>query len=157
MSRSARSGTKNIVEGFKRNTTKEYFDFLGFSIGSIEELKDDSADIAIGVYKGLMGIKGIMGSKGVQREDLDKIRFYPMPKNLDPAVELFLRAKELNYLLYKLQQSLDKKMDNENTKTVSQKVRENQITEKQADKDFDEFLKSQGLVRLENGQVVNKQ
>ena len=33
MDRSARSGKQNIVEGWKRNTTKEYYDFLGFSIG----------------------------------------------------------------------------------------------------------------------------
>lgn len=30
MDRSARSGKQNIVEGWKRNTTKEYYDFLGF-------------------------------------------------------------------------------------------------------------------------------
>jgi len=64
MDRSGRSGTKNIIEGWKRNSTKEYFNFLGFSIGAIEELKDDAADIAKGLYQPLMGIKGLMGGRG---------------------------------------------------------------------------------------------
>ncbi len=76
MDRSARSGTKNIIEGWKRNTTREYFQFLGFSIGSTEEVKDDAADIAKGLYRelmtirelwvprGEMGVRGGMGGKG---------------------------------------------------------------------------------------------
>ncbi len=64
MDRSGRSGTKNIIEGWKRNTTNEYFTFLGFSIGALEELKDDAADVAKGLYQELMGIKGLMGGMG---------------------------------------------------------------------------------------------
>src|SRR3989338_11241384 len=64
MDRSGRSGTKNIIEGWKRNTTNEYFTFLGFSIGALEELKDDAADVAKGLYQELMGIKGLMGERG---------------------------------------------------------------------------------------------
>ncbi|OGE80899.1 MAG: hypothetical protein A3E98_02985 [Candidatus Doudnabacteria bacterium RIFCSPHIGHO2_12_FULL_48_11] len=71
MDKSGRSGTKNIIEGWKRNTTAEYYTFLGFSIGAVEELKDDSLDIAKGLYKPLMEIPGLWkrgkgnnGSKG---------------------------------------------------------------------------------------------
>ena len=67
MDRSARSGTKNIIEGWKRNTTGEYFHFLGYAIGSIEELKDDAADIAKGLYKELMGVKGVWERKEIGR------------------------------------------------------------------------------------------
>jgi four helix bundle protein len=213
MSRSGRSGSKNIVEGWKRNTTKEYFDFLGFSIGAVEELKDDAADIATGVYQNLMGLKGKMGmrqrgeigieeqrgimgkkemgkkggmgveEKGkmgsplrplaplhpfgsvgpliplvslgpISRSELDKIKFYPLDPSLPPIVQLFLKAKEVNYLLYKLQQSLDLKMDNDHTKPVSQRIRENWAKEKQADDEFQKHLKSLGLTRLENGQYI---
>jgi hypothetical protein len=56
MARSGRSGSKNIVEGWKRNITAEYYQFLGFSIGAVEELKDDAADIITGVYPNLMGL-----------------------------------------------------------------------------------------------------
>lgn len=37
----ARSVVANIEEGFKRPTTKEYLEFLGFSEGSLEEVKGD--------------------------------------------------------------------------------------------------------------------
>lgn len=41
MLRSARSVVRNIEEGFARTSTKEYFSFLGFSRGSLEELLRD--------------------------------------------------------------------------------------------------------------------
>jgi len=188
MSRSGRSGSKNIVEGWKRNTTKEYFDFLGFSIGAVEELKDDAADIATGVYPNLMGLKGKMGeilqqAQGLsvgQREvmgtpsspstpllplvpfhpisrlDLDKLKFYPLDTGLPPVIQLFLRAKELNFLLYKLQQSLDIKMDNDHTKPAKDRYKEYFDREKQADIEFLKDMENSGYVRLENGQFVKK-
>ena len=68
MNRSARSGKQNIVEGWKRNSTKEYYDFLGFSIGANKELEEDCGDIWKGFYPDLMGIKGIMGEMGIKKE-----------------------------------------------------------------------------------------
>ena len=41
MLRSARSGVRNIEEGYSRTTTGEYISFLGFSKGSLEELLGD--------------------------------------------------------------------------------------------------------------------
>ncbi len=95
MSRSGRSGSKNIVEGWKRNSTKEYFDFLGFSIGAVEELKDDAADIATGVYPQLLGVKGVMGNQRVEREVLDKLPFYPLSQTLIPQWNFFFALKNL--------------------------------------------------------------
>lgn len=171
MARSGRSGSKNIVEGWKRNTTKEYFDFLGFSIGAVEELKDDAADIATGVYPGLfkeiMGEKEGRGEMGnplhplaplfplpITRAELDKIKFYPLNQTFPPVVQLFLRAKEVNFLLYKLQQSLDVKMDKEHSKPLSQKARERFSAEQKAGNVIESYLKEIGLIRLPNGQYV---
>lgn len=42
---SARSVQRNIEEGYKRATTKEYVEFLGFSRGSLEELKGDFEEL----------------------------------------------------------------------------------------------------------------
>lgn len=41
MIRSARSVIRNIEEGYSRNSTGEYVNFLGFSFGSLEELIGD--------------------------------------------------------------------------------------------------------------------
>lgn len=60
MLRSARSVVRNIEEGFKRTTTKEYVSFLGFSSGSLEELLGDF-DYCV---KGNLGDE-TMGNKGV--------------------------------------------------------------------------------------------
>ena len=41
----ARSVVRNIEEGFKRATTSEYLDFLGYSQGSLEEVKGDIREL----------------------------------------------------------------------------------------------------------------
>jgi four helix bundle protein len=64
MDRSARSVKQNIVEGWKRNSTKEYYDFLGFSIGANTELEEDCDDIWKGIYPELLREKGVMGERG---------------------------------------------------------------------------------------------
>ena len=185
MSRSARSVTKNITEGWKRNTTKEYFQFLGFAIASNAELMEDAGDIVTGVYEELIGIKGVTGGRGimreenslgvtggrgtkgikgarrengvVSREELDKIKFYPLDQNLSPAIKLFLMTKEVSFLLYRLQQSLDYKMDQDGTKATADKFRERKFIEDQEQESYGELLKTHGLVRLEDGRVVKKE
>jgi len=71
MNRSARSTKQNIVEGWKRNSTQEYYDFLGFSIGALTELEEDCNDIWNGIYPelmGVMGVMGVMGERGIKKE-----------------------------------------------------------------------------------------
>ena len=163
MDRSARSVKQNIVEGCpperltsfsragKRNGTKEYYDFLGFSIGANAELEEDCDDIIKGVYKGLMGIKGEMGI-----EEADLLPFYPLDTRLPPLVQLKLRCKELNFLLSKLQKSLADKMAEEHRlprADVHQRIRKQQAAE---DDWFAKSLEEQGLIRLPNGQIVPK-
>ena len=63
MDSSARSTKANIVEGWKRNATYEYYQFLGYSVASNEELMEDYLDICLGRYeeKGIQGVKGRNG------------------------------------------------------------------------------------------------
>ena len=42
----ARSVVRNIEEGFKRTTTGEYLQFIGYSQGSLEEVKGDVRELA---------------------------------------------------------------------------------------------------------------
>lgn len=41
-----RSTVRNIEEGYKRSTTSEYLQFLGYSQGSLEEVKGDTGELA---------------------------------------------------------------------------------------------------------------
>lgn len=178
MDRSARSTKQNIVEGWKRNSTREYYDFLGFSIGSNTELEEDCNDIWKGVHPELMGVRGLMGEKGGEKGrlmgemgtpsapstpstpfvpfDIEKIPFYPLNKNLPPIVQLKLRAKELNYLLSQLQKSLENKMNQEKTLSSGDMARKHLQAQRQNQKLSEDFLEQYGLERLESGQVIEK-
>lgn len=64
---SARSVQRNIEEGYKRRTTKEYAQFLGFSLGSLEELKGDFEELKREWGEGIR-----WAEKGVIRERVEK-------------------------------------------------------------------------------------
>lgn len=173
MDRSARSVKQNIVEGWKRNTSKEYYEFLGFSIGANSELEEDCDDIWKGMYPELLTEKGVMGERGNKMgekgamggmgekglrgniEDIEKLKFYPIDPHLPPVVKLKLQCKELNYLLTQLQKSLVEKMETEHTMPRRDIFQKQAMEKQKREGDFDEdFLKPHGLRRLPNGQVV---
>lgn len=149
MVRSARSTKQNIVEGWKRNSTSEYYTFLGYSIASNAELEEDCNDIIAGKYQELMGKKGEMG-------EIEKLRFYPLDSHLPPIVQLKLRCKEVNLLLDRLQKSLIEKMEQNHTLSTQDRMSQDIAQENKEDSWFEQFLKEQKLVRLENGRVVKK-
>lgn len=185
MDRSGRSGGKNIVEGWKRNSTDQYFEFLGYSIAAVEELKDDYRDIATGVYPELMmipelwkGSNGIgMGEKGVKGDDgsngqplnpfqpfnpfsdaeLEALRFYPLDPSLPLVVQLYLRAKEVLMLLHKLQSSLDVKMDKELTKPSTDRARQRILQFQKENRDVEKIIADMGMVRLIDGRVIKRE
>lgn len=194
MDRSARSTKQNITEGWKRNTTNEYYQFLGFAIASNAELEEDFTDIWKGFYPELMGIRGIMGGKdnemgemgekGIMGEgekmgitsssspapssplshsahlphfDIEKIPFYPIDPHLPLVVQLKLRAKELNFLLDRLQKSLSEKMGKEGTLSVADKFKKSLDAQKDEEKLYEKMLAEQGLMRLKNGKVVKRE
>ena len=163
MNRSARSVKQNVVEGWKRNSTREYYEFLGYAIASNAEVEEDCNDIWRGIYPKLMGIKGLMGERGEEglmgerRElDIEKIPFYPLDAHLAPVIQLKLRAKELNFLLDRLQQSLVDKMNNEQTLSIKDKLNIRRQQEIGAKHWYENMLKEHGFIRLENGRVVRK-
>lgn len=157
MDRSARSVKQNIVEGWKRNTSKEYYDFLGFSMGANSELEEDCDDIWKKMYPELLQIKGVMGERGMkgEMEDIEKLKFYPIDSNLPSVVKLKLECKELNYLFTQLQKSLVEKMEYEHTMPRRDIFQKQEQEKQKREGDFEEdFLKPLGLKRLPNGQVV---
>ena len=180
MNRSARSVKQNIVEGWKRNSTKEYYEFLGFSIGANAELEEDCMDVWKGVYPELKGIKGVMGERGIPSapsshsatskpssllshsaplspSDIEKLPFYPLNSSLPPIIQLKLRCKEINFLLSKLQKSLEDKMTAEHTLSAADRFKKSQ-THQNKDKDwYEKTLADQGFARLENGKIIKKE
>ena len=82
----ARSVVRNIEEGFKRTTTGEYLQFIGYSQGSLEEVKGDVRELAEDKFLGskpgssLAGIGIDLGefNKGL-REDKGKIKDFKGP------------------------------------------------------------------------------
>ena len=157
MDRSARSVKQNIVEGWKRNGTKEYYDFLGFSIGANAELEEDCDDIIKGVYEmGGRGLKGGSEKGEMGIKEVERLPFYPLDTHLPTLVQLKLRCKELNFLLSKLQKSLADKIAEEHRLPRAdehQRIRKQQAAE---DDWFAKSLVEQGLIRLPNGQIVPK-
>ncbi len=171
MDRSARSGKQNIIEGWKRNSTKEYYDFLGFSIGAIAELEEDCDDIWRGVYPELLVIKKVMGEKGLKGKkgsrgelelnnketlDIDKLKFYPLDKSLPPVVKLKLRCKELNFLLDKLQKSLEEKMSKEGSLSRKEKIKIINNKRKKDDDNYEKLLTEAGFIKKADGQVIKR-
>lgn len=75
MNDSGRSIPRNIAEGYGRNNTKQYYEFLGFSFGSLLELLEDALELE----------KDINGGRRKTRDNKGATRIYP--KLLNCALE----------------------------------------------------------------------
>jgi len=126
----ARSVKRNIEEGWKRPTTSEYLQFLGYSQASLEELRGDVRDCKTDGFlpsrpgsslgdKGfnLRVVKGI--DKGMAKgEPTEPGHPYFQPlKTLNPQTltyEIFMELiNKTDWLLRKLVESLEKKLHQE--------------------------------------------
>lgn len=146
MVRSARSTKQNVVEGWKRNSTAEYYTFLGYSIASNAELEEDCNDIITGKYPELINRKGIMGKKGEMGE-VEELRFYPLDAHLPPIIQLKLRCKEVNFLLDRLQQSLINTMDKNHSLSQRDRMRQSRTQKEKEDKWLEQFLKNEKIAK----------
>ncbi|MEK7208018.1 MAG: four helix bundle protein [Patescibacteria group bacterium] len=179
MDRSVRSVKQNIVEGWKRNATHEYYQFLGYAIASNAELQEDFADICLGRYeekgikggngqekgkgaeeKGERGEGGEMGERGERekKEWLESLRFYPLDTRLPRPVQGYLRCKELNMLLEKLQASLLERMKTTGTLSERDRVRLTNEKIRKKEEEAEAWMKEQFRVGdlVLTGQGVKK-
>lgn len=112
MDRSARSTVRNIEEGFRRTSTREYLSFLGFSAGSNEELMADFEHC----------IKGKLGDK-------------------ERAEKGFWLCKGEGKMLFNQIQALERKMITEKTLPANEGVRRAIEINRKREKEFSQYLK----------------
>ena len=159
----ARSVVSNIEEGYKRPSTKEYLSFLGFSQGSLEEIKgllkqvyqdrflqsrpgSSLADLGIDLKE----VKGLLkDSKGeipleVLYPPLASLKS-PLTSSNDFAVtlEMFMElVNKTDYLLRTLVKSLENKMAEEMPMSPREKwLKVQAIKRLEEDRKFDEELR----------------
>ncbi|MDO9027436.1 MAG: four helix bundle protein [Candidatus Roizmanbacteria bacterium] len=121
----ARSVKRNIEEGWKRPTTKEYLTFLGYSQASLEEVKGDIRDAKtdgflpsqpLSTLKDTLGINlRVIKGTDVKGEPTNQNHPYFIPLNtLNPEAltyEIFIELiNKTDWLLRQLVQSLERKL-----------------------------------------------
>lgn len=124
----ARSQKRNIEEGWKRPTTSEYLQFIGYSQASLEEVKGDVRDAKTdGFLKSKPGsnllrvgidLRVIKGPQKTWGEPTEPTHPYYQPLNtLDPKTltyEIFIELiNKTDWLLRKLVESLENKLSND--------------------------------------------
>ncbi|PIU03330.1 hypothetical protein COT44_03855 [Candidatus Shapirobacteria bacterium CG08_land_8_20_14_0_20_39_18] len=127
-----RSNVRNQEEGFKRSTTSEYIEFVGFSPGSLEEIKGDVRELAEDGFLPSKPESSLAGI-GINLKDLNtalkevkgnlengKFLYRPLTILYPPLTqikaenltyEIFIELiNKTDYLLRVLVQSLEKKL-----------------------------------------------
>src|SRR3990172_6581785 len=135
MDDAARSTVRNIEEGFKRSNTKDYLAFIGFSQGSLEEIKGDIRECLEDKLLQLKP-KTSLNALGINLKawndycktplNSSKILYFPlkenkgMYRNLEEikgeglTYEIFIElTNKSDWLLRKLVQSLERKIQND--------------------------------------------
>ena len=130
----SRSVVANIEEGYKRSTTEEYLKFLGYSQGSLEEVKGDTRRyMQNGFLKSRPGstladlridLKEFKGLLEESKGNIPLTDLYPPLKSLkgaDLTLEMFLELiNKTDWLLRKLVISLEKKMQQDDNRKKQQ-------------------------------------
>jgi len=124
---SARSVKQNIVEGWKRETTQEYINFLSFSFGSLGELKEDGEDC---LERGL-----------IKKEEFD---------------ELTKKCGEEDFLLGRLKNALEKKIEKQEVlspyeRWLGGKIKKEKEENKKYDQKLKEILRKEGKIFTRDG------
>lgn len=106
---SSRSTKQNIVEGWKRETTQQYIDFLSYSFGSLGELKEDGKDCL-------------------------KLRLITQKE----FEELMRRCGEIDFLMGRLKSALERKISKEEVLSPYERWLARKMEErKEKDREFD--------------------
>ena len=126
MDSSARSVKRNIEEGYKRTTTKEYITFLGYSLGSLAELRGDYEDC-------------------LKQKRIDAASYAEFEK--------LLRGEDI--MLGRQIKSLEAKMDEMITRSPNERALLNLQDQARNEKKWSEFWNTH-FIRLPDGRVEER-
>lgn len=96
----ARSVVRNIEEGYKRAKTKEYVNFIGFSQGSLEEVKGDIRELTEDKF--MASIPGSnLASLSIDLGQFNRsLQNHPLPSSNNPLKEFkgdYRKLKDFSY------------------------------------------------------------
>jgi four helix bundle protein len=135
---SARSVQRNIEEGYKRASTREYVEFLGFSRGSLEELKGDFEELKREIKEGIREYKGSIREN--VREETEGI---------------LTLIYGLDCMFGRQIKSLEAKMSKEKTLPHAEMIRKSWCNADTADKRFWKSVEEKfGLKKDEKGRMI---
>lgn len=154
---SARSVKRNIEEGHKRTTTSEYIEFLGFSLGSLEELHGDLVDLEKdviewqeenGEFKENRGEveENPKGFEEISRGEIGEL--IRLCRGEDKMLNNQIRGLE------KRREKMGYRTSREQEELIKQRVVEGRQREKEF---FDNLQRESGSVRLINGQFISQE
>ncbi|OGM12965.1 hypothetical protein A3A76_01500 [Candidatus Woesebacteria bacterium RIFCSPLOWO2_01_FULL_39_23] len=123
MDDSARSIPRNIAEGYGRNNTKQYYEFLGFSFGSLLELLEDSLELE----------KDIKGGRRKTKDDNGAL------KELSIIIKLCFGEKTM---LTNQMDRIEKMVWEQGLMSQNQKLAKIMEENKRKNEQFDKWLKT---------------
>ena len=124
MNDSGRSVPRNIAEGYGRNNTKQYYEFLGFSFGSLLELLEDSLSLE----------KDIKGGQRITKDNNGALR------DLSRIIKLCMGEKTM---LKNQMDQIEKMTGEQGLVSQNQLVAKSMAESKRKEAEFDTWLKSQ--------------
>jgi four helix bundle protein len=137
---SARSVQRNIEEGYKRSTTKEYVQFIGYSRASLEELKGDFEEL--------------------KREWQEMLRWKALGSIRDKVIEEINGLLELIYgedcMIGRQIAALEHKMVKEKTLPRSEMIKRSWNKSGLADKKFWRLVESKYGIKRDQKGIMKK-
>lgn len=124
MNDSARSVPRNIAEGYGRNNTKQYYEFLGFSFGSLLELLEDCLELEKDIKT---GIRKTRDDQGALRE-------------LSIIIKLCMGEKTM---LKNQMERIEVMAGEQGLMSQNQRIAKIMAENHRKEKEFDEWLKTQ--------------
>lgn len=134
MNDSGRSVPRNIAEGYGRNNTKQYYEFLGFSFGSLLELLEDCLELEKDIKGGQRKIPLRPGFAGQAKDNDGALR------DLSQLIKLCMGEKTM---LRNQMERIETMAGEQGLMSQNQRIGKLMEEARRKEKAFDQWLKEQ--------------